>query len=31
VLDSHPAQIANSVKEYVQSTQGKLELHFLPP
>lgn len=31
VLDSHPAHIANSVKEYVQSTQGKLELHFLPP
>lgn len=31
VLDSHPAHIANSVKEYVQSTQGQLELHFLPP
>jgi transposase len=31
VLDSHPAHIANSVKEYVRSTQGKLELHFLPP
>jgi transposase len=31
VMDSHPAHIANSVKEYVQSTQGKLELHFLPP
>lgn len=31
VLDSHPAHIANSVKEYVKSTQGKLELHFLPP
>jgi transposase len=31
VLDSHPAHIANSVKEYVQSTRGKLELHFLPP
>jgi len=31
VLDSHPAHIAHSVKEYVQSTQGKLELHFLPP
>jgi transposase len=31
VLDSHPAHIANSVQEYVQSTQGKLELHFLPP
>ena len=30
-LDSHPAHIANSVKEYVQSTQGKLDLHFLPP
>jgi len=31
VLDSHPAHIANSVQEYVQSTAGKLELHFLPP
>jgi transposase len=31
VLDSHPAHIANSVKEYVRSTKGKLELHFLPP
>lgn len=31
VLDSHPAHIGNSVKEYVQSTQGRLELHFLPP
>jgi transposase len=31
VLDSHPAHLANSVKEYVQSTQGKLEFHFLPP
>jgi transposase len=31
VLDSHPAHIANFVREYVQSTQGKLELHFLPP
>jgi transposase len=31
VMDSHPAHIANSVKEYVQSTRGKLELHFLPP
>jgi transposase len=31
VLDSHPAHIANAVKEYVQSTHGKLELHFLPP
>jgi transposase len=31
VLDSHPAHIANSVKEYVRSTQGRLELHFLPP
>jgi transposase len=31
VLDSHPAHIANSVKEYIRSTQGKLELHFLPP
>ena len=31
MLDSHPAHIAHSVKEYVQSTQGRLELHFLPP
>lgn len=31
VLDSHPAHGANSVKEYVQSTRGRLELHFLPP
>ncbi len=31
VLDSHPAHIANSVQEYVKSTRGKLELHFLPP
>ena len=31
VLDSHPAHIANSVKEYVRGTQGKLELHFPPP
>ena len=31
VLDSHPAHIANSVKEYVRSTKGRLELHFLPP
>jgi transposase len=31
VLDSHPAHIAKSVKEYVQSTRGRLELHFLPP
>jgi transposase len=31
VLDSHPAHIASSVKEYVKSTYGKLELHFLPP
>ena len=31
VLDSLPAHVANSVKEYVQSTEGKLELHFLPP
>ncbi len=31
VLDSHPAHIANSVKEYLRSTKGRLELHFLPP
>ena len=31
VLDSHPAHIANTVKEYVRSTKGRLELHCLPP
>jgi transposase len=30
VLDRHPAHIAKSVAEYVQSLKGCLELHFLP-
>lgn len=31
VVDGHPAHKANLVKHYVQSQEGKLELHFLPP
>ncbi|MCZ7638622.1 MAG: IS630 family transposase [Verrucomicrobia bacterium] len=31
VVDGHPAHKANSVKHYVQSLNGRLELHFLPP
>jgi transposase len=31
VVDGHPAHKANSVKQYVQSLEGRLELHFLPP
>jgi transposase len=31
VVDGHPSHKAKAVKEYVQSTQGRLELHFLPP
>ena len=31
VVDGHPAHKANSVKAYVQSLKGRLELHFLPP
>jgi transposase len=31
VVDGHPAHKANLVKSYVQSLQGRLELHFLPP
>ena len=30
VLDGHPAHIAKSVADYVQSLKGRLELHFLP-
>jgi len=30
VLDRHPAHIAKSIAEYVQSLKGRLELHFLP-
>lgn len=31
VVDGHPAHKANVVKHYIQSLQGRLELHFLPP
>jgi len=31
VVDGHPSHRAKVVKEYIQSTQGRLELHFLPP
>ena len=31
VVDGHPAHKAKIVQEYVQSLQGRLELHFLPP
>jgi len=31
VVDGHPAHKAKVVKDYVQSLQGPLELHFLPP
>ena len=31
VVDGHPAHKANLVKSYIQSLQGRLELHFLPP
>jgi transposase len=31
VVDGLPAHRAKSVANYVQSTQGRLELHFLPP
>lgn len=31
VVDGHPSHKANVVKEYVRSTEGRLELHFLPP
>jgi len=31
VVDGHPAHKAKVVKDYVQSLQGRLELHFLPP
>src|ERR1022692_5134385 len=30
ILDSLPAHKAKIVKEYVASTEGKLEFHFLP-
>ena len=31
VVDGHPAHKANVVKGYIQSMEGRLELHFLPP
>ena len=31
VVDGHPAHKAKSVKRYMQSLEGRLELHFLPP
>jgi transposase len=31
VVDGHPSHRAKLVQEFVQSTQGRLELHFLPP
>lgn len=31
VVDGHPAHKANTVKLYIQSLAGRLELHFLPP
>ena len=30
ILDSLPAHKGKAVKNYVESTNGKLELHFLP-
>lgn len=30
VVDRHPAHVAKVVAEFVQSLQGRLELHFLP-
>jgi transposase len=29
-MDSHPSHKTHAIKEYVRSTQGKLEIHFLP-
>jgi transposase len=31
VVDGHPAHRARAVQQYVQSLDGRLELHFLPP
>jgi len=31
IVDGHPAHKAKLVREYVASTNGQLELHFLPP
>lgn len=31
VVDGHPSHLAKSVARFVQSTRGRLEIHFLPP
>jgi transposase len=31
VVDGHPSHRAKKVQKFVQSTRGRLELHFLPP
>lgn len=31
VVDGHPSHHAKSVRSYVESTRGMLELHFIPP
>uniref|UniRef100_UPI003EBCCBAA transposase n=1 Tax=Arhodomonas sp. AD133 TaxID=3415009 RepID=UPI003EBCCBAA len=31
IVDGHPAHKAKLVRDYVASTNGQLELHFLPP
>jgi len=31
VVDGHPSHRAKKVQQFVQSTRGRLELHFLPP
>lgn len=31
VVDGHPVHRSRAVKKFVESTQGRLELHFLPP
>jgi transposase len=31
IVDGHPAHRARSVREYIASQRGRLELHFLPP
>ncbi len=31
VVDGHPSHHAKVVREYVESTKGMLELHFIPP
>jgi transposase len=31
IVDGHPAHTAKATKEFVQSTEGRLSLYFLPP